>query len=127
MLRREELPLLGRDAKLAPRNAAVQFRYGLALYLAGRPKEAEALLRRAVELAPRAERYVQTLAVYYRDFRQLDKALVWARRLLELDPQNPQYQALVKEVEQLQRQGAQRSGESEEGSGSGAGGTGGDR
>ena len=127
MLRREELPLLGRDAKLAPRNAAVQFRYGLALYLAGRPKEAEALLRRAVELAPRAERYVQTLAVYYRDFRQLDKALVWARRLLELDPQNPQYQALVKEVEQLQRQGAQRSGESEEGSDSGAGGTGGDR
>ena len=39
-LRAAELPLLGRDAALAPENARVQYRYGLALYLAGRMDEA---------------------------------------------------------------------------------------
>ncbi|MEP4684828.1 MAG: HEAT repeat domain-containing protein, partial [Rhodopirellula bahusiensis] len=34
-LRLDELPLLGRDAKLASDNADVQYRYGLALYLSG--------------------------------------------------------------------------------------------
>ena len=34
-LRREELELLARDARLLPRNAAIQYRYGLSLYLNG--------------------------------------------------------------------------------------------
>ena len=34
-LRDQELPLLQRDASLAPTNADVQYRYGLALYLSG--------------------------------------------------------------------------------------------
>jgi tetratricopeptide (TPR) repeat protein len=51
-LRAAELPLLGRDASLAPDNAQVQYRYGLALYLAGRMTEAMERLNRATELAP---------------------------------------------------------------------------
>ncbi len=51
-LRAAELPLLGRDAALAPENAPVQYRYGLALYLAGRMDEAMTFLERAVELEP---------------------------------------------------------------------------
>lgn len=52
MLREQELPLLGRDADLAPDNAPVQYRYGLALYLAGKLDQAMERLERAVELEP---------------------------------------------------------------------------
>ena len=51
-LRDAELPLIERDASLAPDNAAVQYRYGLALYLAGDMDKAMDQLNRAVELAP---------------------------------------------------------------------------
>ncbi len=56
-LRREELPLLARDSKLAPENAVVQYRYGLALYLDGQLPEALQQLQRAVELAPEVSDY----------------------------------------------------------------------
>jgi tetratricopeptide (TPR) repeat protein len=54
-LRLNELPLLGRDAKLASDNADVQYRYGLALYLSGDLPAAEKQLQRAAELAPDVE------------------------------------------------------------------------
>jgi tetratricopeptide (TPR) repeat protein len=56
-LRRDEMPLLARDANLAPGNAAVQYRYGLALYLAGDLNAALDRLRQAAELAPDVEEY----------------------------------------------------------------------
>ncbi|MEM6779187.1 MAG: multiheme c-type cytochrome [Planctomycetota bacterium] len=55
LLRAAELPLLRRDAELARDNADIQYRYGLALYLAGKFSEAEARIRRAVALAPDVE------------------------------------------------------------------------
>lgn len=58
-LRAKELPLLERDASLAPDNAGVQYRYGLALYLAGRMDEAMNQLNRAVELAPEVPEFRQ--------------------------------------------------------------------
>ncbi len=54
-LRDEELPFLKRDALLAPDNADVQYRYGLALYLHGDETEALAQLEKAVELQPEVE------------------------------------------------------------------------
>ena len=51
-LRGEELPLLERDAKLAPENASVQYRLGLALYLAGRMADAMEKLELATKLEP---------------------------------------------------------------------------
>ena len=59
VLRAEELPLLGRDADLAPDNANVQYRYGLALYLAGELDKAMERLERAVELDPDVPTYRQ--------------------------------------------------------------------
>ena len=38
-LRAEELKLLARDSELAPNSASVQYRYGLALHLAGKTRE----------------------------------------------------------------------------------------
>ena len=46
-LRREELELLARDARLLPRNAAIQYRYGLSLYLNGEQQAAEQALQAA--------------------------------------------------------------------------------
>lgn len=60
-LRREELPLLRRDAALAPEIADVQYRYGLALYLAGEREQAREQLQRAVELAPEVEQFATAL------------------------------------------------------------------
>ena len=52
VLRKQELPLLQRDAALVPENATIQYRYGLALYLQGDHSGALAQLNKAVELAP---------------------------------------------------------------------------
>jgi len=56
-LRREELPLLARDASLAPDNPTVQYRYGLSLYLSGDIAAALGKLQRSVELDPDNEDY----------------------------------------------------------------------
>ncbi len=52
VLRKQELPLLRRDAALVPENATIQYRYGLALYLQGDHAGALEQLKKAVELAP---------------------------------------------------------------------------
>jgi Tfp pilus assembly protein PilF len=54
-LRAAELPLLARDASLAPDSADLQYRYGLALYLSGDMEAAMKQLQRAVDLAPEVE------------------------------------------------------------------------
>ena len=51
-LRAAELPLIARDAELAPENPGIQYRYGLALYLAGELNQAIEQLELAVQLAP---------------------------------------------------------------------------
>ena len=48
---------MARDSKLAPENAVVQYRYGLALYLDGQLPKALQQLERAVELAPEVSDY----------------------------------------------------------------------
>ena len=56
-LREEEVPLLVRDAELAPEVAEIQYRCGLALYLAGRNDDALEYLERAVEIEPDVEQF----------------------------------------------------------------------
>lgn len=58
-LRQSELPLLSRDAKLAPDNAVVQYRYGLALYLGGKWDQALHKIETAIGLAPDVAEYRQ--------------------------------------------------------------------
>lgn len=60
-LRRDELPLLARDAKLASQLGDVQYRYGLALYLSGDSRAAEEYLQLAVELEPNVEAFAIAL------------------------------------------------------------------
>ncbi|EMB14969.1 HEAT repeat domain-containing protein [Rhodopirellula europaea] len=72
-LRRDELPLLGRDAKLASKNADVQYRYGLALYLSGDLPAAEKQLQRAAELAPDVEIFSTALQLLRERINQSEK------------------------------------------------------
>ena len=60
-LRGEELKLLERDAKLAPDSGTIQYRYGLALYLAGRMEEAVKALTIAAQLEPGTEQFQTAL------------------------------------------------------------------
>ena len=69
-LRAEELPLLERDSKLAPENASIQYRYGLALYLAGKMDEAMEQLEKAVELAPDVADFKQARDLLREKLRQ---------------------------------------------------------
>lgn len=54
-LRRQELPLLARDARLAPTSAPLQYRLGWAYYLDGQMDKAMEHLKEAAELEPENE------------------------------------------------------------------------
>ena len=97
-LRAEELELLARDSVLAPQSAAVQYRYGLALYLAGREQEAETALAVAYELEPNTPDYCLALALLYQKQQRFDESLPLAERVLELRPSEPGYQQLYIEI-----------------------------
>ncbi len=56
-LRKQELPLLARDANLAPDVAGIQYQYGLALYLDGQMDQALTRLQRAAQLEPENEQF----------------------------------------------------------------------
>lgn len=58
-LRRQELPLIRRDAQLVPDLAPVQYRYGLSLYLAGELDAALEQLRKTMQLDPQTIQYRQ--------------------------------------------------------------------
>ncbi|MDA1050169.1 MAG: HEAT repeat domain-containing protein [Planctomycetota bacterium] len=105
-LRKGELPLLGRDAKLAPDNAAIQYRYGLSLYLHGQQEEALASLSNAVRLEPNTPDFVLALALLHRQQGDLSNAIKQIERLLELRPNDPSYQQLNREVRQQAAQPA---------------------
>ncbi|GIW95559.1 MAG: cytochrome c [Pirellulaceae bacterium] len=64
-LRSQELELLARDARLAPDNPDVLYRYGLALYLNGRADEAAQVLERGAQLERRTSRFPLALALLY--------------------------------------------------------------
>ncbi len=58
-LRSAELPLMRRDAGLAPDNASVQYRFGLSLYLSGEMDEALRQIERAIEIDPNVAEFKQ--------------------------------------------------------------------
>ena len=72
-LREQELPLLERDANLAPSNASVQYRFGLALYLAGKMNEAMERLEKSVELEPEVPDFRQARDLLKEKLQQLEK------------------------------------------------------
>lgn len=92
--RAAELKLLARDARLAPDNGAVQYRYGLALYLSGDEDNAAIALQRAIESEPNIPEFTLGLALLFQKQERFTEALTLAENLLRLRPQNPTYQQL---------------------------------
>ncbi|MCO6459317.1 MAG: tetratricopeptide repeat protein, partial [Pirellulaceae bacterium] len=99
-LRRQELPLLARDARLAPDSGAIQYRYGLALYLDGQLAAAEGPLRRASELEPTVPDFLLALALYYQKLERTAEAIEVTERLLQLEPRDPSYRQLLFDLRQ---------------------------
>ncbi len=99
-LRYEELPWLARDARLAPGIAAVQYRYGLALYLQGDLEASQAALLAAARLAPQTPDFTLAVALLYQKMQRWPEALDYAERLLELRPDDRTYQQLLFEIRQ---------------------------
>jgi tetratricopeptide (TPR) repeat protein len=102
-LRTEELGLLERDALLAPDNAALQGRIGLARYLAGWMKEADSALLIASLLEPRNPEHLFRLSIYYRDTGRASLAAPLAARLLRLRPGIRLFQQFAEELGQQTR------------------------
>jgi len=97
-LRADELPLLERDARLSPGSNVVQYRYAMALYLAGDEARAEATLLAAEKIDQRSENVLYALALLYQKQRKWDEAERRARALLELQPGHAAYEQLLREL-----------------------------
>lgn len=90
-LRREELDLLARDARLLPDSGPLQYRYGLSLYLHDQPGEAEKALRSACALEPDNDQYLYALVLFFDKYSRHDEARDTLNKLLKLAPHNPEY------------------------------------
>ena len=99
-LRREELVLYARDARLLPGSAALQYRWGSSLYLNGQIKEATTVLERAVELAPRNPQYVLFLTLIYQKQQRFSEAVSAVNKLVALRPGNASFLQLQRELRQ---------------------------
>lgn len=101
-LRQQELVLMARDARLAPEIPDTQYRYGLALYLAGRLEEATTYLQRACDLQPNLPEYRLAWALILQRRQLIPEAVEVTRELIERWPNQPQYQALWQELQATQ-------------------------
>jgi tetratricopeptide (TPR) repeat protein len=106
LLRKVELPLLARDARALPDSGEVQYAYACSLYINGREDEAEKALQTARKLMPYSELPVLMLARFYQKQKKWPEAIQCAQRLLELAPDNPQYDALLTELRRQRGGGA---------------------
>lgn len=95
----EALPALAQAARLAPLNARYAYAYAIALNDAREPLKSLAELEAANKRHPHDREILEALALYAAHDRKQDVALGYARKLRELDPDNPQYQRMVREYE----------------------------
>ncbi|WP_145121085.1 ammonia-forming cytochrome c nitrite reductase subunit c552 [Rosistilla oblonga] len=98
-LRADELPLLQRDANLAPDNGPLQYRLGLALYLQGDAEAGLQRIEKSVALEPENEQFLLALVLLLQKLERIDDAKAACQRLLDLSPNNPQYQNLMRQLE----------------------------
>jgi tetratricopeptide (TPR) repeat protein len=97
-LRQQELQLLERDVKLAPRIASLHYRYGLLLYLNGRVEDAIPAMQEACKLEPSNPDYHLMLALLHERRQQWDLALASLRRVAELVPDDPGWREVAARI-----------------------------
>lgn len=104
-LRKAELALIERDSGLAPNDANIQYRLGLAYYVQGDYKKAVDSLKRTVELQPDNANFAVTLVLLYQKLGRFDDALKCIQDLLQLRPDNQMFLQLHNDIS-LQRAAA---------------------
>ncbi|MCO6480670.1 MAG: tetratricopeptide repeat protein [Phaeodactylibacter sp.] len=87
-------PHLGKAARLSG-NPRYFYNWGLSLQNLGRPAEAEQAFRQGLDIAPDSEALLYALAVLYIQQQEKGKARPVVARLLQLNPQNGDYQNLM--------------------------------
>jgi Flp pilus assembly protein TadD len=85
-------------AQLAPDHPGYTYVYRIALHSSGRQADGMVLADAHQRFGGDAE-ILQALATMERDRGKLDAALSYARKLVELAPDDPQAQALLRELE----------------------------
>jgi Flp pilus assembly protein TadD len=99
----EALPLLEQAASLAPDDPHHAYVYAVALSSLGQAERALAILAAAHGRHPGDREVLLALALYSRDAKAFTAALEYARKLLALDPNDPDARALLTELEKSGR------------------------
>ncbi len=103
-LRAAEFELLARDARLVPDNAAVQYRYGLALYLRNEIDPALAAIKHAVELEPRTIDFRLAYVLLLQKVGKIPEAIEQMNQVIVQRPDDIGAQRLLAELKLQQKQ-----------------------
>ncbi|TVS08064.1 MAG: ammonia-forming cytochrome c nitrite reductase subunit c552 [Planctomycetaceae bacterium] len=98
-LRAQELVWIERDAGLVPDNAAIQYRYGMLLYLHRRLEEAEQALWRAHQLEPHNPQFLLGVVLFYQEVKDFEKAFSLAEELVKLRPEDQMFQQILRDLQ----------------------------
>jgi tetratricopeptide (TPR) repeat protein len=96
--RREEVPLLAKQVARVPEHGPSAYRYALALYLAGQPREAVPWVVRACELEPRNADFALMRVLLLERLQDWSSALAALDALQALRPHDPEVQALAQRL-----------------------------
>jgi len=103
LVRQQQLPValssLARAAALDPDNPRYSYVYAVALASAGMSNDALRVLEQAHHRHPGNRAILVALVNYHREAGNRDTAVVFARRLSVLDPQDPGARALLEQLE----------------------------
>ncbi len=99
VLRKKELELLQRDAKLLPQNAGIQYRLGMLNYILGNKEQAGECLINAAGLEPDVPMFQEGLVSWFELKRDWAKAIPAAKRLVNMRPENIRYRQLLHNIQ----------------------------
>ena len=99
----EGLASLADAARLDPDNARYAFVYGIALHDSGKPADAARVLEAGLARHPYDREILLALVSYERDAGQFAKAAKRAELLVQLEPGNPDFARLAKELAAMGR------------------------
>ena len=88
-----------------PENARISYNLAIAFQTLSKPIQAEEAYNKAIELAPENSDYRYGICTLYLQEQQYAKAEKHAKKLAELQPNNPQVQSLLKMMENNMRSG----------------------
>jgi Flp pilus assembly protein TadD len=95
----EAVAALARATRLAPDDAHYRYVYAVAVHTAGDPREALRILDDALDRFPDDAELLFGAAAYSRDLGDVERAIGYARRLVEVDPADRQAAALLRDLE----------------------------